>query len=88
MSPVLSDLIALQEKHKGAADWERLMLKMAVAMYELVEDPWGEAESHALFTAEEYFVLPGRWELPGGRLHPKHWDPDECRGFKYGAGEK
>lgn len=83
MSPVKQDLLALLEKHKSAEDWELALLRMAVALFDNVEDPHWERPPTIRFRVHEYLALPtGTTELLDGRLHAKHWDPVEFRSFK------
>lgn len=83
MSLLKQDLIGLLEKHENAEDWERTLLRMAIALFDSVEDPEWTGQPAIRFRADEYEVLPtGPIELIDGRLHPKHWDPVEFRKFK------
>ncbi len=83
MSPVKRDLIGLLEKHENAEDWERALLRMAIALFDNVEDAEWKRPPAIRFRLHEYRALPtGPIELLDGRLHPKHWDPVEFRKFK------
>lgn len=83
MSPLKQDLLGLLDKHQDAEDWERTLLRMAIALFDAVEDPEWTGQPAIRFRVDEYFALPtGRMELIDGRLHPKHWDPVEFRKFK------
>lgn len=83
MSPVKQDLIALLEKHQNAEDWERALVRMAISLFDCVDDPDREREPSVRFRFHEYEAIPtGRFELMDGRLHPKHWNPVEFRKFK------
>ncbi|MBM3753979.1 MAG: hypothetical protein FJW38_08375 [Acidobacteria bacterium] len=83
MSPVKQDLLELLEKRQDAEDWERALVRMAISLFDLVEDPEWKSEPAVRFRVHEYHAIPtGRFELIEGRLHPKHWDPVEFRKFK------
>ncbi len=83
MSLLKRDLIGLLEKHQNAEDWERALLRMAIALFDAVEDPEWTGQPAIRFRRHEYEALPtGRIELIDGRLHPKHWDPVEFRRLK------
>lgn len=83
MSPVKQDLLALLDNHQNAEDWERALVRMAISLFDAVEDPEWKHQPAVHFRVDEYHAIPtGRFELIDGRLHPKHWDPVEFRNFK------
>ncbi|MCC6539871.1 MAG: hypothetical protein IT162_20150 [Bryobacterales bacterium] len=88
MSPVKQDLIALLAKHEKARDWELTLLRMAISLFDAVDDPYRERKPAASLSVDEYFALPtGPYEFLDGRLQPKHWDPVEFRKFKRESAE-
>ena len=65
---LLNEVCQLADRHKEASEGERLVLKMAISLLDQLEDPQGTRPRRVLFTAEELYRVPGRWELLEGQL--------------------
>ena len=67
---LLDELCQLADRHANASEEERLILKMAICLLDQLEDPYGTRPRKVMFTAEELWRVPGRWELMDGQLVP------------------
>ena len=65
---LLDELCRLADRHKSASEEERMVLKMAICLLDQLEDPDGKRPRKVLFTADELWRIPGRWELMDGQL--------------------
>ena len=67
---LLDELCQLAERHPDASDEERVILKMAICLLDQLEDPNETRPRKVLFTSDELWRMPGRWELLKGQLVP------------------
>ena len=67
---LLDEMNRLQKELTGLDERERLLLKMFA---NLLESHYEVRKPKNSLTAEEYFKVPGRWELLDGMLS---WDRD------------
>ena len=65
---LLDELCQLADRHQETSEKERLVLKMAICLLDQLDDPQGTRPRRVLFTAEELYRVPGRWELSEGQL--------------------
>ena len=67
---LLDELCELTDRHGEASEEERLILKMAICLLDQLEDPDSARQPRVMFTADELYRVPGRWELSKGQLVP------------------
>ena len=67
---LLDELCELAVRHRKSSEEERLILKMAICLLDQLEDQDGARPRRVIFTAEELWRIPGRWELSEGQLVP------------------
>ena len=60
---LLDELCELAERHKEASEKERMILKMAICLLDNLEDPYSDRPRRVMFTVDELYHVPGRWEL-------------------------
>ncbi len=65
---LLDELCQLADRHPEASGKERMVLKMAICLLDQLEDPQGTRPRKVLFTSDELWRVPGRWELSQGQL--------------------
>jgi len=65
---LLDELCQLADRHQDASEEERMILKMAICLLDQLEDPGGKRPRKVMFTADELWRVPGRWELMDGQL--------------------
>jgi hypothetical protein len=65
MPKLLDAIYQVQSDFSDLDDRERLLLKMCANLF---EDYYEVKNPRNQFTAEEYFKVPGRWELFDGML--------------------
>ena len=63
---ILDEINRLQKELPGLDEYERLLLKMCANLLESYHEV---RAPQSRLTAEEYFEMPGRWELMDGMLH-------------------
>lgn len=68
MPKLLDEINRLQQELSELNERERLLLKMFA---NLLESHYKVKKPQNALTSEEYFKVPGRWELLDGMLH---WD--------------
>ena len=68
MSKLIDEIYRVQAECKEISDRDRLLLKMFANILEVEH---GVRKPQNRLVADEYFELPGRWELLEGMLH---WD--------------
>lgn len=65
---LLDELCQLADRHTHASEKERMVLKMAICLLDNLEDPYADRPRKVMFTVDELYRLPGRWELSKGQL--------------------
>jgi len=72
---LLDEIHQLREKYAQADRYERMVLDLAASLLELIqEETTGTPpERVTLWNRERYELLPDRFEMLSGRIHPKHW---------------
>ena len=65
---LLDELCQLADRYKDASEKERMILKMAICLLDNLEDPEGTRPRKVMFTVEDLYRVPGRWELSKGQL--------------------
>jgi hypothetical protein len=72
---LLDEIYQLRKKYAQADRYERMVLDLAASLLELVyEETTGKTPARVtLWNRERYELLPDRFEMVSGRVHPKHW---------------
>ena len=65
---LLDELCELADRHKNDSEEKRMVLKMAICLVDQLENPNGTRPPKVLFTSDELWHIPGRWELMDGQL--------------------
>lgn len=65
---LLEELCQLADRYKDASEKERMILKMAICLLDNLEDPYSDRPRKVMFTVDELYRVPGRWELSKGQL--------------------
>jgi hypothetical protein len=65
---LLDEVCQLADRHKDASEEERMILKMAICLLDQLDDPDGKRPRKVMFTSDELWRVPGRWELTKGQL--------------------